>query len=33
MRATLVATTTTELDDQNMLDAEHILIFETVRNE
>jgi hypothetical protein len=33
LRATLVATTTVQLDDANMLDAEHILIFETMQNE
>jgi hypothetical protein len=32
-RATLVATTTARLDDEDILDAEHILIFETVWNE
>jgi hypothetical protein len=33
IRATVLATTTTRLDDESVLDAEHLLVFETLRNE
>jgi hypothetical protein len=33
MRPTLLATSTTQLDDENVFDGNHILIFETRPNE